>query len=85
MVDQKKYDGRYLLRLLEYGAFEKRPRGGWRFGAKVIGEPVVEGLLASGLVEIIGSQLKLKTLSKKARRERRARNERPAAQFPSLE
>lgn len=25
---------RYLLRLLEHGPFERRPRGGWRFGTR---------------------------------------------------
>jgi hypothetical protein len=50
---------RYLLRLLEHGPFERRPRGGWRFGTKVISDAVVERLLASGRVEIVGSTVQL--------------------------
>jgi hypothetical protein len=52
---------RYLLRLLEHGQFERRPRGGWRFGTKVISDAAVERLLANGRVEIVGSKVKLKT------------------------
>lgn len=85
MVNQRKYRERYLRCLLEHGPFERRPRGGWRFGTKVISDTAVESLLASGLVEIVGSQLKLKTVGKKVRRDRRVRNEEPAAQFPFLE
>ena len=52
---------RYLLRLLKHGPFERRPRGGWRFGTKVISDTTVERLLASGRVEIVGLKVKLKT------------------------
>jgi len=85
MSDQKKYQERYLLRLLEHGPFEKRPRGGWRFGTKVISEATVESLLASGRAEIVGPKLKLKTAAKTTAGARRSRNERLAKQFPSLE
>ncbi|MBR0950440.1 hypothetical protein [Bradyrhizobium canariense] len=63
MNDQKNYNERYLLRLLEHGPFERRPRGGWRFGVKVISDAIVERLLASGRAEITGSQLRLKPLA----------------------
>ncbi|MCK1671951.1 hypothetical protein [Bradyrhizobium sp. 150] len=62
MNDQKNYNERYFLRLLQHGPFERRPRGGWRFGVKVISDAIVERLLASGRAEITGSQLRLKPL-----------------------
>lgn len=49
----------YLLRLLEHSPFERRPRGCWRFGTKVISDAAVERLLASGRVEIVGSTVQL--------------------------
>lgn len=66
---------RYLLRLLEHGPFERRPRGG------LIGDAAVERLLASGRVEIVGStvQLALRPSSGPSR----SRNERPSAGLPS--
>ena len=60
MDDQKNYSERYFLRLLQYGPFERRARGGWRFGTKVITDAVVERLLAGGRAEIVGLQLRLK-------------------------
>ena len=63
MTDQKNYNERYFLRLLQHGPFERRPRGGWRFGVKVISDAVVERLLAGGRAEITGSQLRLKPLA----------------------
>jgi hypothetical protein len=60
MSDQKIHNQRYFLRLLEIGPFERRPRGGWRFGTKIISDAVVEQLLAFGHAEISGTQLKLK-------------------------
>jgi hypothetical protein len=39
-----------LLRLLRLGPFERRPRGGWRFGTKVISDRKVARLVASGRV-----------------------------------
>ncbi|MBR1177158.1 hypothetical protein JQ617_24615 [Bradyrhizobium sp. KB893862 SZCCT0404] len=38
----------YYLRLLELGPFQRRARGGWRFGTKVINDAVIERLIASG-------------------------------------
>ncbi|MGR4927948.1 hypothetical protein ACIPUD_14265 [Bradyrhizobium sp. CAR08] len=63
MTDQKNYNERYFLRLLQHGPFERRPRGGWRFGVKVISDGIVERLLAGGHTEIAGSQLRLKPLA----------------------
>ena len=60
MSDQKIHNQRYFLRLLEIGPFERRSRGGWRFGTKIISDAVVEQLLACGRTEIAGTQLKLK-------------------------
>jgi hypothetical protein len=37
-----------ILRLLMLGPFERRPRGGWRFGTKVISDRKVARLVASG-------------------------------------
>ena len=59
MGDETFHNKRYFLRLLEISHFERRPRGGWRFGTKVISDAVVERLLASGHAEIAGMQLKL--------------------------
>lgn len=36
------------IKLLEYGPFERRPRGGWRFGTRYIADRVVARLIASG-------------------------------------
>jgi hypothetical protein len=60
MSHQTVYNQRYFLRLLEIGPFERRPRGGWRFGTKVISDAVVERLLADGRAEIAGLQVRLK-------------------------
>jgi hypothetical protein len=37
-----------ILRLLRLGPFERRPRGGWRFGTKVISDRKIGRLIASG-------------------------------------
>ena len=66
MSDKKIYYRSYFLRLLEIGPFERRTRGGWRFGTKIISDAVVEQLLACGRVEIAGTQLKLKQPEKQA-------------------
>jgi hypothetical protein len=47
------------LRLLEISPFERRPRGGWRFGAKMIREHVVDRLVASGRARIEGDHVYL--------------------------
>jgi hypothetical protein len=48
-----------FLRLLEFSPFERRPRGGWRFGTKVISDDVVGRLTASGRAFIDGDQVRL--------------------------
>jgi len=73
--DQKKYTERYFLRLLQHGPFERRPRGGWRFGTKVISDAVVERLLAGGRAEIVGLQLRLKPPASSPRTRRADRAE----------
>jgi hypothetical protein len=35
-------------RLIKLGPFVSRPRGGWRFGARTISDPIVARLIASG-------------------------------------
>src|SRR3954451_10046781 len=76
MSDQKNYNERYFLRLLQHGPFERRPRGGWRFGVKVISDGVVERLLAGGHTEIAGSKLRLKPLASNPRADRAERRPR---------
>jgi hypothetical protein len=68
---------RYLLRLLGHAPFERRPRGGWRFGTEVISDAAVERLLASSRVEIVGSTLQL--AARPSSGPSRSRNERPSA------
>ncbi|WP_316184669.1 MULTISPECIES: hypothetical protein [unclassified Bradyrhizobium] len=53
-VDFNRHD---YLRLLKLSPFERRPRGGWRFGTKRISNTVVERLVASRRAEIIGNRL----------------------------
>jgi hypothetical protein len=50
----------YYLRLLEVDHFERRARGGWRFGTKVTSDAVVGRLIASDHVEVIGDRLNLR-------------------------
>jgi hypothetical protein len=59
-------DPTFLLKLLKFGAFERRPRGGWRFGTKTMSNDVVARLIASDHAEIVDGRLQLK------RREARA-------------
>lgn len=47
----------YYLRLLELSPFERRTRGGWRFGTRRISDGVAARLIASGRAEIVGLQL----------------------------
>jgi hypothetical protein len=47
----------YLRRLLRYGAFERRPNGGWRFGVRVIPDRIAERLVAQGWARIAGDRL----------------------------
>jgi hypothetical protein len=47
----------YLLRLLELSPFERRPRGGWRFGTRNIRDGVIQGMVASGRARIEGDQV----------------------------
>lgn len=47
------------LALLEYSPFERRPRGGWRFGARRITSEMAERLIAGGRAEIVGDKLRL--------------------------
>ena len=58
----------YYLRLLELGHFERRQRGGWRFGTKVIRDSVADHLVAKGYAEIFddGQRLKRQRVSERA-------------------
>jgi len=47
----------FLLRLLELSPFERRPRGGWRFGTRNIRDCVVLSLIASGRARIEGDKV----------------------------
>lgn len=50
------YDYRFL-KLLELSPFERRPRGGWRFGTKTISDVVVDRLVASGRAVRLGGRI----------------------------
>jgi hypothetical protein len=50
-----------FLRLLELSPFERRPRGGWRFGTKVISDDVVGRLISSRRAFLDGDQVRLAT------------------------
>ena len=47
------------FRLLELGPFDKRARGGWRFGTKRISDAVVQRLVASGIARRDGDRVQL--------------------------
>jgi hypothetical protein len=49
-----------VLRLLKLSPFERRPRGGWRFGARTISDQVADRLIASGRAEIYGDRMHIK-------------------------
>ncbi|MCK1710016.1 MULTISPECIES: hypothetical protein [unclassified Bradyrhizobium] len=71
MADDKfQYDRNYL-RLLELSPFERRPRGGWRFGTKIISDVIVDRLLASGRAEVSGVYLFLKRKPNERERDHR--------------
>ena len=46
-----------FLRLLKLSPFERRPRGGWRFGTKVISDAVAERLIANGRARRDGNRI----------------------------
>jgi hypothetical protein len=50
----------YYLRLLELGHFERRQRGGWRFGTKVISDSVADHLIVKGYAEITDNGQRLR-------------------------
>lgn len=52
---------RVAIKLLGFGPFERRPRGGWRFGTKTISAPVADRLIASGHAEIVDGRLRSTT------------------------
>jgi hypothetical protein len=47
----------HVLRLLEFSPLERRPAGGWRFGARRISDAVVERLIASGRARRDGERI----------------------------
>ncbi|WP_262048630.1 hypothetical protein [Bradyrhizobium sp. Bra78] len=48
------------LRLLKLSPFERRTRGGWRFGTRRISDGVADRLIASGRAEVVRDRLQLK-------------------------
>jgi hypothetical protein len=58
-----------ILHLLRIGPFERRPRGGWRFGTKVISDRKVARRVASGCARASETTV---TLTDRPRRRRRA-------------
>lgn len=52
-----KPDDRRIIVLLKHGSFEKRPKGGYRFGTKVIADHVVERLIAAGAAQREGERI----------------------------
>jgi len=44
----------FILRLLGFAPFERRPRGGWRFGTRNIADFVIDRLVATGRARIDG-------------------------------
>ncbi|MBN8987455.1 MAG: hypothetical protein J0H42_04365 [Rhizobiales bacterium] len=52
------YD-RVFLRLLKLSPFERRARGGWRFGTRTISDQIVERLIASGRAMSDGETIRL--------------------------
>lgn len=47
----------HFLRLLKLSPFERRERGGWRFGTRRIADSVVDRLIASGRARIEGGRV----------------------------
>ncbi|WP_157642993.1 hypothetical protein [Bradyrhizobium sp. WSM4349] len=47
----------FILRLLDIQPLERRARGGWRFGTKVVGDSLAARLIASGRAEIRDNRL----------------------------
>lgn len=59
MIPLTTYDPRFL-RLLELSPFEKRTRGGYRFGTKTISDRVVDRMIESGCAVREGKWLLLR-------------------------
>lgn len=54
-----------VLRLLVFGPFERRDRGGWRFGARIVSDSVVDRIVANGQAYIDGTLLRMTTIGDK--------------------
>ncbi|MDA9406055.1 hypothetical protein XH80_04600 [Bradyrhizobium sp. CCBAU 45384] len=52
-------EDRSYIRLLQLGPFNKRVRGGWRFGTKRISDAVVDRLVARGVASREGDRVEL--------------------------
>jgi hypothetical protein len=50
-------DDKIFIRLLKFGPFDRRSRGGWRFGTKTISDQVVERLITSGRARRDGDRI----------------------------
>lgn len=50
-------DDQIFIRLLKLGPFDRRMRGGWRFGTKTISDQVVARLIASGRARRDGDRI----------------------------
>ena len=55
MTVRLKAGDQHFLQLLAYSPFQRRPAGGWSFGTKLIGDIVVDRLIANGSAERIGN------------------------------
>ncbi|WP_338700668.1 hypothetical protein V5279_21230 [Bradyrhizobium sp. 26S5] len=58
------------LTLLEYGPFDRHPRGGWRFGARRITSEMADCLISGGRAQIVDDKLRpvLRVVSARRRR-----------------
>lgn len=48
-----------ILRMLEMAPFERRPRGGWRFGTKCIADSAIDQLIRNGRARRDGDKIRL--------------------------
>lgn len=54
---QPHYGDAFFRRLLAIAPFERRPRGGWRFGTKLISEAVIFRLVTNRHAIVVGDRV----------------------------